>query len=169
LEAALARRPQSEGLALALASAWQRAGQWERGVELLRGVLKRDPESVAALNFIGYALAEHGARLDEAQKFLQRAFELRPQDGGIVDSLGWLSVKLGRLDEAERLLTRADRLAPGEPEILEHLGELYAKKADRTRALEAYRRALAHKPDEELRRTVEEQILLLENGRLGAR
>jgi tetratricopeptide (TPR) repeat protein len=170
LEGAVAKRPQSATLTLALAAAYQRAGQWERGVQLVReGVLKRDPDSAAALNFIGYALAEEGVRLDEAKKLLERALALRPSSGEISDSLGWLMVKLGRLDQAERLLLRADRLAPEEPEILEHLGELYVKKADRARALEAYKRALLHRPDEKLRRVCEQQILLLETGRVGSR
>ena len=169
LESALRRRPQSEALALSLGSAYLRAGRWERAIELLRGVLKRDPDSVVALNFVGYALADRGVELDEARKLLERARALRPSDGGVLDSLGWLEVKRGRLDEAERLLVRADRLAPGDPEILDHLGELYVRKSDRARALEAYRRALAHKPDEPLRRAVEQQILLLETGRVGSR
>jgi tetratricopeptide (TPR) repeat protein len=169
LETALKRRPQSEPLALSLGSAYLRAGQWERAVELMRGVLKRDPDSIVALNFLGYALADRGVELDEARRLLERARALRPSDGGVLDSLGWLEVKRGKLDEAERLLTRADRLAPGDPEILEHLGELYVRKSDRARALEAYRRALAHKPDEPLRRAVEQQILLLETGRVGSR
>ncbi|HEY7953788.1 MAG TPA: tetratricopeptide repeat protein [Polyangia bacterium] len=169
LEEALARRPQSEALALALGQAYQRAGQWERAVQTVRKVLARDPESAPALNFIGFVLADHGVKLDEARRLIERALAIRPADGGIVDSLGWLEVREGRLDDAEQLLVRADRLSPEEPEILEHLGELYVKKSDRGRALEAYRRALAHDPDEAARRSLEERILLLETGRLGSR
>jgi tetratricopeptide (TPR) repeat protein len=132
-------------------------------------VLRRDPDSAAALNFVGYALADHEVRLDEARRLLERALALRPSAGAIVDSLGWLYLKLGRLDEAERLLVRAERLAPEEPEILEHLGEVYLRKADRARALDAYRRALSQGPDERVRRTLEQRILLIETGRLGSR
>jgi tetratricopeptide (TPR) repeat protein len=170
LEAALQKRPLSASLALALGGAYQRAGQWQKAVELIeKGLLQRDPESAAALNFVGYALAEHNVKLDEAKKMLERALALKPSSGEIADSLGWLFVKLGRLDQAERLLLRADRLAPEEPEILQHLGELYVKKADRGRALDAYKRALRNKPEERLRHLCEQQILLLETGRLGSR
>jgi tetratricopeptide (TPR) repeat protein len=170
LERALERHPQSPTLAFALAAVYQRAGKWERAVDMVRSVvLRRDPDSPQALNFIGYALAERGVRLDEARRLLEKALALKPSSGEIADSLGWLFVKLGQLDRAERLLLRADRLAPEEPEILQHLGALYVKKADRARALEAYRRALSHHPEDQLRRTLEEQILLLETGRVGSR
>jgi tetratricopeptide (TPR) repeat protein len=169
IETALARRPGSTALTMALSNHLARDGQWERAVETAKKLLKRHPDSAQALNFIGFTLAERGVRLDEARKTLERAVSLKPWDGGIVDSLGWLHVKLGKLDEAERLLQRADRLTPEDPEILQHLGELYAHKSDRARALETYKRALLHKPDERLRRTLEEQILLIETGRLGSR
>ena len=166
LEQALQKRPRSQPLSFALAQAYQRDNQWERAIALADKVLKREPDSPQALNFVGYLLADHGVRLDEAQKYLERAARIRPSDGAVIDSLGWVYMKLGRLDEAEKLLVRADHLTPEDPEILEHLGFLYAKKADRGRALEAYRRALQCHPDQPLRHVVEEQILLLETGRL---
>jgi tetratricopeptide (TPR) repeat protein len=169
LESALSRRPRSESLSFSLAQAYLRDGQWERAVQTAEGVLKREPESVQALNFIGFLFADRGVRLPEAKTLLERAVRLRPTDGAVIDSLGWLYLKLGRLDDAAQLLERADRLTPEDPEILEHLGAVYAKKADRGRALEAFKRALKYKPEDRLRRMVEEQILLLENGRLGAR
>jgi tetratricopeptide (TPR) repeat protein len=167
LEAALARRPQSEKLAFALGAAYQRNGQWERAVDVVRAsILKRDADNVDALNFIGYALASEGQRLDEAKKLLERAIALRPMSGEVADSLGWLYVKINKLDDAERLLVRADRLTPEDPEILEHLGDLYVKRSDRTRAVEAYKRALRNKPDERARHVIEEELLQLETGKL---
>jgi Flp pilus assembly protein TadD len=162
----VAQRPQSEELLFALGSAYERNGQWERAIELVRGLMRREPESVSAMNFIGYALAKQGQRLEEARKLLERALMLKPMSGEVADSLGWLYVKLGRLDDAEHLLVRADRLSPEDPEILEHLGDLYVRRSDRARAVDAYRRALVHKPDERARHVIEEQLLMLETGRL---
>ena len=167
LEQALARRPQSPELAFALGTAYQRNGQWERAVEVVKAsVLRRDADNVQALNFVGYALATQGQRLDEARKVLERAIALKPLSGEVADSLGLLYVKIGRLDEAERLLVRADRLTPEDPEILEHLGDLYVKRSDRARAVEAYKRALRNKPDERARHVIEEELLQLETGKL---
>ncbi len=167
LEQALARRPQSPELAFALASAYQRNGQWERAVEVVRAsVLRHDADNVQALNFIGYALATEGQRLDEARHLLEHALALKPLSGEVADSLGLLYVKIGRLDDAERLLVRADRLTPEDPEILEHLGDLYVKRSDRARAVDAYKRALRNKPDERARHVIEEELLQLETGKL---
>jgi tetratricopeptide (TPR) repeat protein len=167
LEQALARRPQSQELAFALGTEYQRDGQWQRAVDVVRGaILKRDADNVQALNFIGYALAQQGQRLDEARHLLERALVLKPMSGEVADSLGLLYVKLNRLDDAERLLVRADRLTPEDPEILEHLGDLYVKRSDRVHAVEAYKRALRHKPDERARHVIEEELLQLETGKL---
>jgi Flp pilus assembly protein TadD len=163
------KRPRSPALAFALGGLYQRQGQGERAIALVRQVLRRNPESAEALNFVGYALTEHGTELGEARRLLERARKLRPHSGEIADSLGWLYLKLNRVDDAERLLTRADRLTPDDPEILGHLGQLYVRKENRPRAVELYRRALAHKPEEKLRHALEEQLLLLETGRVGSR
>jgi tetratricopeptide (TPR) repeat protein len=169
LARAVGEAPKAKGLAMVQAAALERAGRWEQAIEAAQRVLLLDGDHVPALNFVGYVLADHGVRLSEARRHLERAVALRPWDGGIIDSLGWLYLKLGRLDDAERLLGRAERLSPGEAEILEHLGALYVRRADRAHALDAYRRALTAKPEERLRRSLEEQILLLETGRLGSR
>ncbi|MDB4969548.1 MAG: hypothetical protein JWN44_5237 [Myxococcales bacterium] len=166
LERAVAKRPQSQELRFALGAAYQRDGQWERAVEVVRAILKRDADNVQALNFVGYALAQQGQRLDEARRMLERANVLKPMNGEVSDSLGWLYVKINRLDDAERLLVRADRMTPEDPEILQHLGDLYVRKSDRLRAVDAYKRALKNKPDERLRHVIEEQLLQLETGKL---
>jgi tetratricopeptide (TPR) repeat protein len=167
LEQALAKRPQSPDLAFALAGAYQRNGQIDRAVETVRAsILRRDADNVQGLNFIGYALAQAGVRLDEARHVLEHAISLKPMDGSVADSLGWLYVKLDRLDDAERLLVRADRLTPEDPEILEHLGDLYVKRSDRARAVDAYKRALRNKPDEHARHVIEEELMQIEAGKL---
>ena len=38
-----------------------------------RQVLARDPENAAALNYLGYMLAERGERLDESVDYLKKA------------------------------------------------------------------------------------------------
>lgn len=169
LEAAMAERPRAAEVQLALARTYQRDGQWERAVDVALRVLKREPDHVGALMVVASLFTERGVRLDEARRHLERALALAPGDGGIVDALGALCLKQGKLDEAERLLVRADRLRPEDPAIQEHLGQLYVRRADRARAIEAYRRALARHPDPRAQKSLEQQILLLETGRVGSR
>ena len=56
---------------------------------------------------------------------LHRAVELRPDDGFIVDSLGWAYFRLGEYDKAVTYLERAVELEPGDPVINDHLGDAY--------------------------------------------
>ena len=166
LEAAIKKSPDSDTLVYSLAELAERGGNPERAVELVRGLLRRNPDDAEAMNFIGWTLVDRGLRFAEAQKLLERAAQLRPLSGPIADSLGVLYVKLGRLDDAARLLERAERLMPSSAEVTKHVGDLHARRADRVRALAAYRHALEQKPDEKLRRLLEEQVLLLQDDRV---
>src|SRR5512146_694510 len=96
-------------------------GQWRKAVAEMRALLRRSPRHASALNFVGYTLAEHGAELDLAGRLVVASLALRPLDGYVLDSLGWVYFKTGRLELARDTLEKANRLAPGEPEILKHL------------------------------------------------
>ena len=58
---------------------------------------------------------------------IRRAVEQRPDDGYIVDSLGWAYYRLGNYDEAVKHLERAVELKPEDPTINDHLGDAYWK------------------------------------------
>ena len=64
---------------------------------------------------------------DQALEMIQMAVAAVPQDGYIVDSLGWAFFKLGRTDEAVTTLEQAVQLLPNDPEINDHLGDAYWK------------------------------------------
>jgi Flp pilus assembly protein TadD len=56
---------------------------------------------------------------------IEKAVEQAPNDGYIIDSLGWAFYRLGRYDEAVVELERAVQLRPDDPEINDHLGDAY--------------------------------------------
>jgi Flp pilus assembly protein TadD len=104
---------------------------------------------------------DRNVSLDEAEKLLQRAQELRPENGYITDSLGWLSYRRGDFARATQLLERADQLSPNEPVILDHLGDAYLGAARRAPALDAFRRALGaldKNPDPRIRGDLERKL-----------
>jgi tetratricopeptide (TPR) repeat protein len=171
LEVALGGKGQKgEALVSALATTLDHAGEWRRGVELMRKLLAAHPDSATALNFVGYALAEHGVELPEAERLLRRAVALAAGNGYILDSLGWCLYRRGRVEEALTTLQQADRMAPDEPEILRHLGEVYRASKDRTHALESYRRALDRASgDDKLKRELEAALRELEADRSARR
>lgn len=73
----------------------------------LRTILELDPDNAAALNALGYTLADRTDRLAEARPLIERAYELNPNSAAIVDSLGWLYFREGRFDRAADILGRA--------------------------------------------------------------
>ncbi len=89
----------------------------------LRAVLEKEPRNAAALNALGYTLADRTDRFVEAEQLIRRAYELEPDDAAIIDSMGWVAYRLGRLEEAERFLRQA-LLRQRNAEIAAHLGEV---------------------------------------------
>ena len=106
-------------------------------------MLARDPANAAALNYLGYMLAEHGERLDESVAYIKKALELEPENGSYLDSLGWAYFKADKLDLAEQNLKRAaDQLATNSV-IQDHYGDVLIKRGRVEDAIAAWSRALA--------------------------
>jgi len=89
----------------------------------LRLIISEQPENAAALNALGYTLADQTERFEEAESLIRQAYILEPEEASIVDSMGWISFRLGRLVEAEEFLRKAWALEQN-PEIGAHLGEV---------------------------------------------
>lgn len=107
----------------------------------LRIVLSDEPENIAALNALGYTLADRTDRYEEAEGLIRRAFELSPNDPSIIDSMGWIAYRMGRLEEAETFLRRALELDLN-PEIAAHLGEVLWAQDKQDEAIEVWQSGL---------------------------
>jgi Flp pilus assembly protein TadD len=107
----------------------------------LRIIISQQPENAAALNALGYTLADQTERYEEAEALIRQAFILRPNDASIVDSMGWISYRLGHLDESEKFLRRAWALDRN-PEIAAHLGEVLWVMGEQESALTIWREGL---------------------------
>ncbi|MBX5484482.1 MAG: tetratricopeptide repeat protein [Myxococcaceae bacterium] len=142
LEDALARRPKDLALRYLLGAVYERSGRIDASIALMRAVLEEHPDDPAALNFVGYTLADHGRDFDEAERLVKRALELRPDSGAFLDSLGWVYFRRGQAQKAVEVLERAVALEPEEPVIIDHLGDAYARVDRRPDAVRAYQRAL---------------------------
>jgi len=89
----------------------------------LRIVIATQPENAAALNALGYTLADQTERYEEAEGLIRQAYILQPREASIVDSMGWIAFRRGRLQEAVQFLQKAWQLDKN-PEIAAHLGEV---------------------------------------------
>ena len=123
-----------------------------------RQVLERDPMHAAALNYLGYMLADRGQRLGEAVALVERALAIDPGNGAYLDSLGWAYFRQEKFDKAEPLLRQAAEQAPGNSVIQDHLGDVLWATGKRREAVEAWRRALAGDGEAIERRTIEDKI-----------
>ncbi len=130
-------------------------GQIDQAEADLRTVLAAEPSNAAALNALGYTLADLTDRLEEAEQLIRRAYELDPEDPAIIDSMGWVAYRLGRLDEAERYLRQA-LLRQRNAEIAAHLGEVLWVQGRQDDARRVWNEALRMDPsDRVLRETLE--------------
>ncbi len=84
-----------------------------------------NPDQPQVLNYLGYSWVDQGMNLDRALEMIQKAVAASPNDGYIIDSLGWAYYRLGRYDEAVTQLEQAVKLRPNDPEINDHLGDAY--------------------------------------------
>jgi Flp pilus assembly protein TadD len=89
---------------------------------------------------------------------LERAVSLRPTDGYIVDSLGWLFYRIGRFREAVQNLERAVELKPQDPVINDHLGDAYWRVGRRAEARFQWQRALGLEPEADLIPTIRTKL-----------
>jgi tetratricopeptide (TPR) repeat protein len=108
----------------------------------LRVVIARQPENAAALNALGYTLADQTERFEEAEALIRQAYILQPHEASIIDSMGWIAYRQGRLEEAEAFLRRAWNLDQN-PEIAAHLGEVLWMSGKKEEAVKAWRDAQA--------------------------
>ncbi len=108
----------------------------------LRVILGQQPENAAALNALGYTLADQTERFDEAEALIRQAYILQPNESSIIDSMGWVAYKQGRFEEAEQFLRRAWQLDRN-PEIAAHLGEVLWQSGKQEEAVKTWREGQA--------------------------
>jgi len=124
-------------------SAYDQLGRTDDSLRVLREAQKAEPGNPMVQNNLGYLLLERGQGLEEAAALIEASAKATPDNGNVVDSLGWVQFKLGRIAEAEATLRRAAELSPFSPEVRKHLGEVLVKQGKLAEAAEQWERALA--------------------------
>ncbi|HUT26148.1 MAG TPA: tetratricopeptide repeat protein [Sumerlaeia bacterium] len=124
-----------------------------------------DPSGYAeACNSLGYLYAERGKRLDEALRFVEKALEVRPTAGHIIDSLGWVYYKKGEYDKAVQALEKAARIEREDSVVREHLGDAYFRAGRKDDALAEFKKALGLLSDEKKSEVLKRKIEQVEQG-----
>ena len=146
----LAAFPDDGALLYSRALSWERRDDVPRAEADLRKILVAEPENVAALNALGYTLADRTDRYREALQLIDRARVAEPDNAAIIDSYGWVLYRLGRNKEALVELRRAFTLQK-DPEIAAHIGEVLWFEGHKDEARRFFDEARKLDPDHENR------------------
>ena len=136
----------------------ERSKQWPLAEADLKKALELYPDQPLVLNYLGYSWIDQGVNLDQGMNMIRRAVEQRPDDGYIVDSLGWANFRIGNYDEAVKDLDRAVELKPEDPTINDHLGDAYWRVGRVLEARFQWAHAKDLKPEPEELPKIEEKL-----------
>jgi Flp pilus assembly protein TadD len=129
---------------------YDQGGDWARAQPDLEHALKLSPGQPYVLNYLGYSWAVKRQNMPQARKMIEQALQAVPNDGAIIDSLGYVMLQQGQAMQAVTTLTKAVKLEPDDPTINAHLGDAYAAAGDHLQAIFQWRRALQLGPGSDL-------------------
>ncbi len=170
IDEALETEPEDTALLYDKSLILHELGDHEESLELMREVLKREPGNAEALNFLAYSLIEKDPgpeEIAEAEKLIEKALKLRPEDGYFLDTLGWLQYQKGHYAEASETLYKSLQKTDGDPVVHEHyadclrkLNKLEEASVEYARLLERLETEKGSEDDEQrdIRRRVEEKL-----------
>jgi tetratricopeptide (TPR) repeat protein len=137
---------------------YERSKQWPNAEADLKKALELYPDQPLVLNYLGYSWVDQGVHMDEGMNMIRRAVEQRPDDGYIVDSLGWAYYRTGNYGEAVKNLERAVELKPEDPTINDHLGDSYWRVGRTVEARFQWSHAKDLNPDKDELPKIEEKL-----------
>jgi tetratricopeptide (TPR) repeat protein len=110
---------------------YQMTKQYEPARQAYEEALKYDAENPLILNNLAYLLSDQLGQPQLALPYGEKAAELS-DNAAVLDTLGWIQVRLGRCREAVAVLSRAVRTDPNLAILWYHLGEAYRQCAEFT-------------------------------------
>ncbi len=135
-------KAEKQAVQFARGAMYERQKNFDSAEAEFRKVLSTDPDNAGALNYLGYMLADHDVRLDEANKMISRAVELDPDNGAYLDSLGWVQFRQNRLQQAEDSLRQALDRIKTDPTVHDHLGDVFMKEGKVREAIQQWQASL---------------------------
>ncbi|GER03240.1 hypothetical protein JCM17846_09220 [Iodidimonas nitroreducens] len=137
---------------------YERTDQFDKAEADFLKSLELNPDQAQVLNYLGYSWIDRGMNLEQGTEMIEKAVAQRPNDGFIIDSLGWAYYLRGDYKQAVRHLERAVILEPSDPTLNDHLGDAYWKVGRRTEARFQWNHALASDPEADQRALIEKKL-----------
>lgn len=148
LNAAIVYSPEDIEYRYARSLIAEKSGNIQLAETDLKAILELQPQHLDALNALGYILTNQTNRFQEAEKYLQQAIALSPNNPSILDSMGWLYYKMGNYPQSVIFLQKAQEIQP-DGEIAAHLGEVLWKMNNYEAAKRVWNQALELHPKHE--------------------
>jgi tetratricopeptide (TPR) repeat protein len=133
-------------------------GNWDKAEPDMQMALRLSPSQPYVLNYMAYSWAVHGQNLPQAKAMLAKAVALDPNDGAVIDSLGFVEMKMGDTQQALTLLTQAVQLSADDAEVNGHLGDAFWQAGKPLQADYQWQRALSLHPDAKLQAELQGKI-----------
>ncbi len=135
---------------------YERAGNLDQSEEYFQKCLQLQPDFPEAQNYLGYMWAEHGLKLDQARKLIEKAVKAEPKNAAYLDSMGWVLYKLKEPQQALSYILKAVELSQ-EPDatLYDHLGDIYAALHDFDKAREAWTKSLSVEASDAVRKKLD--------------
>jgi tetratricopeptide (TPR) repeat protein len=130
----------------------------DEAIAAMEKVVALQPDHVEALNYLGYTWADTRVNLDKALEYIRKAQSLKPGNGFILDSLGWVYFRMGDLEKARVEMEHAVALEPGDPNIHDHLGDIYEASGLKEKARSAWRKAKELFKETEMKEKMQQKI-----------
>jgi tetratricopeptide (TPR) repeat protein len=126
--------------------------------EDLKYILEKNSYDAAALNVLGYTLADKTSRYKEAKLYIERALAINPSEAAFIDSYGWLFYKMGNHEIAKKYLEKAYSLQQ-EAEIAGHLVEVLVALNRHNEAKEWLKKALEKNKHDQYLLVLKKQLI----------
>ena len=140
--------------------AYERIGKWKKAEIDLLDSLKISPDDAYVINYLAYSWIEKGINIDKSLKMLKKANQLMPNDGYIIDSLGWALFKLKKYKESKKYMQLAVRLMASDPVINDHFADVLWKNNKTLQARYYWNYVLKlEKTEDELKKKIEKKLL----------
>ena len=140
--------------------AYERTDQWSKAEADLINSLNISPDDAYVINYLAYSWIEKGINIEKSLNMLKKANELRPNDGYIIDSLGWALFKLKKYEEAKKYLQLAVRFMASDPVVNDHYADSLWMNNNSLQARYYWNYVLKlEKTEEKLKKEVEHKLL----------
>lgn len=139
-------------------ASYERLGNWDEAEKDMKKALELSPGEPDVLNYLGYSWLSKQRNIAEAKKMIEEAFDARPEDAHIIDSMGYALYVSGDFNSAQEYFQQALERTPDDPTVNDHLGDTYWQLGHKTEARFQWNKALAQEKDAATRQLLQQKL-----------